>query len=508
MQNKLSFRSVILRNEFKAIKGKYNSTIVYLFIILFIAFLAFGFAKSTLTYQQELSADPFSNWINLNYHSATGDSLRVLNDRIRDKQFRDRFHIKGSYFYNKGMVSVLAVSHGNTTRPFEARTIDPRSGIGKDLMKSGVCRKFFPDTVDNAFSFDPNGVIISRRLLDYTGLNQETMSFIQVKTMAGDIIPVPVLAVVEELPDLADIVYTNLFYCKSMNTGFYDREHLGYRFFIENMDTADVLKTLHELYTVFEIKDPATVQTSALETGNRSVLNWKIEIEGQKQIDSFSKMNEIIATMVSLKNHHVGQYFELSDDTACDNSSFFHDYLAIEFADMENIRNFSRYLHEKLELQLNLEVLAERENYLYTGNIAIGSILLLMVLALLSVSIYLSGIIRNHLLMIKKNLGNFLAFGVKNATLTWLYILVTIKILVFALFPALILALVCGELFEKHLLGKFLVLDPEKNYFSLTNAWFALFLVLIFFVAILRTYISVNKILKQTPGNIIYERNS
>jgi hypothetical protein len=508
MQEKMSFRSVLIRNEFKALKGKYHSTIIYLFVILFIAFLAFGFAKSTMNYQQKLSSDPFSNWINLNFHSGTRDSLKALHDKILNKQFRDRFHIKGSYFYNKGMVPVLTFSHGNQVIQYEARTIDPRSGIVKDLFQSGVCVKYFPDSVENALNYEPNGVIISEKLVNDIGLDKRTMSFIQIRTPTGDLVPVPVLAVVKELPDLSDIVYTNLFYCKSMNTGFYDRENPCYRLFIENMDTTEILNLLKEVYSVLKIKDPCTVQTTVLHTGNNDVMNWKIEIGKQEKDIPNSIRNERIANLGSLKNHHFGQYYELSKDTFCDNSSFFHDYLAIEFTDLEKIRDFSKFLKEDLSLQLNLEVLAERENYLFTGNIALGAIILLMTLSILSVSIYISGIIRNHLLKIRKNLGNFLAFGVRNTTLMWLYIRVTIKILATALFPAYILAFACGELFEKYLLGKLLVIDSEQDYFSLSNSWFAIFLVLILIVAIIRTYVSVKKILRHSPGDLVYERDS
>jgi hypothetical protein len=491
-----------------AIKGRRNSTIVYLFVILFIAFISFGFAKSIFNYQKKLSSDPYSNWINLNFHAGTRDSLRSLHEHAAEKQFRERFHLKGAYFYNKGMVPVFTGSQEGPAIHYEARTIDPASGIVKDLLNAGLEAKFFPDSVEDAFNFEPNGVIISRRLQEDIGLDKRTMSFIRIKSPEGDPVPVPVLAVVDELPDLADIVYTNLFYCKTMNTGFYDRENGYYRVFVENMDTSGILSVLDALYPLLGIKDPSTVQTTRLITGNTSVLNWIIEIGNQEKSLPVSAMNQKVAGMDELKGHQAGQYFELSEDTTCDNSAFFHDYLALEFNDLDKIGEFSRYLGEKLSLKLSLEVLYNKENYLYASNIALGSVLLLMVLSILSVSIYISGVIRNHLTRIKKNLGNFLAFGVENSTLIVIYIQVTSVILITALLPAFILAVVCGELFETFLLGKLLILDTEQDYFSLFNSWYAIFLLLILSVTILRTFFSVHKILKHTPGDLVYERDS
>jgi hypothetical protein len=130
-----------------------------------------------------------------------------------------------------------------------------------------------------------------------------------------------------------------------------------------------------------------------------------------------------------------------------------------------------------------------------------------MAISIISVSIYISGTLRNHLLRVRKNLGNFLAFGVKNNTLISLYILVTVRILVSALVPALIIAYGCGKLFEKYLLGKLLVIDSDQDYFSLFNSWIAVFVALIMFVAVFRTFISVKKILANTPGDLVYERD-
>jgi hypothetical protein len=130
-----------------------------------------------------------------------------------------------------------------------------------------------------------------------------------------------------------------------------------------------------------------------------------------------------------------------------------------------------------------------------------------MVFSVLAMSAYLSAVIRNHLLRIRKNLGNFLAFGVKNSTLTGLYISVSMMILVAAMIPALMLALATGTLFEKHILGRLIMVDPAQDYFTLMNSWLLMFVGGLFIVAIIRTFFSVRRILKCTPGDLIYERD-
>jgi hypothetical protein len=138
---------------------------------------------------------------------------------------------------------------------------------------------------------------------------------------------------------------------------------------------------------------------------------------------------------------------------------------------------------------------------------ALGAIIMVLLLSIVSVTIYISSTIRNHLERIKKNLGNFLAFGVKNSILISLYIVVAFRILITAMIPAILFAFVSGELFEKYVLGKVLVLDKGQDYFSLTNIWFVAFILLILFIAVIRTYFSVRNILKHTPGDLVYERD-
>ncbi|HNY01791.1 MAG TPA: hypothetical protein PKG48_04350 [Bacteroidales bacterium] len=502
-----SFGSLVLRNEYRALQGKNHRTVLYLAIILFLAFFAFGFAKSTLDYQEKLAGDPYSNWINLDYHSGTRDSLRVLEDSVGLSSFRNRYHIRGAFFYNKAMVEIGTALQGKPADLHEARSIDPGSGILSDLLSGDNTIRFYPGSTGRPFDFEPNGIIISRKLAEEQSSEVKNLVFLPLRVPSGDRVPLPVLAIVDELPDKADLVYTNLFYCKSMNPGFYDRESPFYRLYAAGFDTAGILQVLRDLYTTLRISDPASVQTTLLPTGNPSAVTWKIEIGVQENGLSREEMDRKVAALPSLRGHAWGRYFELSKDTACDNSAFFHDYLAVEFSDMQQIRPFALRLSERFGLQLGLETLSDRENYLYTGNIALGALILVMLLATFFVAVYIAGTLRNHLVSVKKNLGNFLAFGVKNATLTLLYILVTLRILATALLPAAFAAWGAGELFEQFFLRKILALDHRHDYFSLAGAWFPLFLLLILATTILRTYVTIHHILRQTPGNLIYERD-
>ena len=274
------------------------------------------------------------------------------------------------------------------------------------------------------------------------------------------------------------------------------------------MQRDSIIKLVPIILQTMALEDPGSVMCdSTLKGCNMNSQNWLITIENEKEIIPFHEKNKRLGEIAVLKNYNHGQYFKISPDTICDNSVLPHEDLAFEFSNLEKIREFSEFIKDKYNVSLNMEVLTQRENYVFAGNMALGAILMVLLLSVVTVTIYISSSIRNHLERVKKNLGNFLAFGVKNNILIWLYILVAFRILITAMMPAFLLALVSGELFEKYGLPKLLVLDKEQNYFSLTNIWFVCFIFGILLIAVFRTYISIKYILKHTPGDLVYERD-
>ena len=194
-------------------------------------------------------------------------------------------------------------------------------------------------------------------------------------------------------------------------------------------------------------------------------------------------------------------------DTAIDLSNKVFDALAIEFKNLKEIRKFAEYLKKEYGLEMNMETMTQRENYLFAGNIAFGAIIMVLILSVVSVAIFITSTIKNHLEKVKKNLGNFLAFGMPNKNLVIIYTRVALRILISALIPAFLLAWLTGEATERHILHKFFVLEAGQNYFSILNIWYLMFLSVIILIVISRTLWSVVKILGNTPGDLVYERD-
>ena len=157
---------------------------------------------------------------------------------------------------------------------------------------------------------------------------------------------------------------------------------------------------------------------------------------------------------------------------------------------------------------MNMETVTQRQNYLFSLNVSLGAIILVLILAVLSIVIFISNTLKNHLDRVKRNLGNFLAFGTSGNKITGIYVAVVMEILLVSASIALVLSYISGELFERCLLKSMLILETGQDFFSLFNIWLALFIIMVFAVAMLKTLVTVALLVRKSPGDLIYEREN
>ena len=149
----------------------------------------------------------------------------------------------------------------------------------------------------------------------------------------------------------------------------------------------------------------------------------------------------------------------------------------------------------------------QMKNYNFVSKLTSIMSLILIGFSVVMINIFLSNILSTHLNKIKKNIGTFKAFGIdiKRIYIGMMYIFVLMP-----LFLALILAAVFGYIgsvyFIINLLSPFAV---EKNlYFDLFNNYTLISVMVMALVNYYAFSIIINRIFKQTPGDLIYDRNN
>ena len=215
MKKYQKFHSVVVRNEFKAIRGPGFRSIFYLSGILFVTFLCIGFANNALLYQNRLAMNPLSNWINLEINRRTRDSTQRMVTDLSDTLMKNRYCIKNLYFSKEFGASFLNRWRQSSGLPLpKVRTIDPGSAIIRDLLNKN--NLISPGVPDNVFQIEPFGFIVTQAFLRQLGFHFDSVTCMSYRLYADKYVPVPVLGVVRELPDHADVVCTDAFYRKQI----------------------------------------------------------------------------------------------------------------------------------------------------------------------------------------------------------------------------------------------------------------------------------------------------
>jgi len=205
-----------------------------------------------------------------------------------------------------------------------------------------------------------------------------------------------------------------------------------------------------------------------------------------------------------------------------------YDRLSINLDNLTNVEELREYILKKHELEIDLSQVRALKNYNFVATLTFILSLALILFSVISISFFVTNLLDTHLDKIKMNLGTFKAFGLDNESLQNIYRNMMLEIVAKAASIGFIIATFLGMLyFCRFLLYFFISLqqlffDIQSNsieacdngwlslscekYFHILNLWtlFALLIIGLFI------YITINfvikKILQKSPGDLIYNR--
>ena len=504
------FHSIVTKNEFTAIRGPGFRSVIYLSGILFITFLSIGFANNALLYQDKLAKNPLSNWIDIEINQLTGDSTERLVSDLSDTILKNKYFLKNLYFSKEFGASFLNRKRMQTGLPLpKVRTIDPGSSIIHDLFnKNNVVSVEVPD---NVFHAEPFGFIVTEAFLEKLGFHYDSVTCLSYRLYKDKYVPVPILGVVRELPDHADAVCTDAFYKMQLHN--YPDDSVFSKLFIDTRNPV----AMHAFKGIISKEAGFAKQMTICDStkGFKNSLYILYFSNKFPQTRLLFKDNlSLLANRKEFQDVNYGTFFEVKKDEPLYQNKYgsaispvFHfDYLVVEFSKLDKIRDFSEYIRYRYKISINMETVAQRQNYLFSLNTSLGAIILVITLAVLAIVIFISNTLRNHLERVKRNLGNYLAFGASGNQIAGIYMLVVLKILCVSTATALFLANITGELFDRYLLKSILALAGDQDFFSLFNMWLVLFIMIVFIVAVVKTLITVLILVRKSPGDLIHER--
>lgn len=522
------FESIFFKNESKILSGIKFRTVVTLLVILFLTFLALGFAVGSLGNLEEKMDNPFTNWVNVPVSDTqTSKIADKIVERYNKPEQSEQFYFRNSggfvrfnqLFFHRDYLPFLHPGD-SLLRSFWGRTIEVDEPLFKTIISETsdnliwVSNKFEEEEPE----WNQCEIIISEEMMRLLGFDQpEEINHVGVmheriyeensRFNQGMFTPLKVVGVVRKLPDTDFVCAVNLY--NALN----DKRYAG-----QKRCRVDIIKENKNKATSFQLiceKESAINKLESLafeyfENEDLSVdLNYTIPSAGREwaaiqmnfmpidapdleQIQSFIKF--------ARRKIPVGEFSSIDCDiqVCSDLNSESFTYLAFHFEKLDKVKAFQEDLLNTFGVKIDMTQVESKNNFALVTKLTYAISLILLGFGILSILLFVNNLLRTHLFKVRSNLGTFQAFGLRNNFLVRIYLKIILTFLGFSILIAFLLS-VLVDLGEGQLFG-------AESRFDIFNYWVYGAIALLFFSSWFLSHRTIKNILGDTPGNLIYGR--
>jgi hypothetical protein len=513
------FSYLFIRKEGKVLLGKKFSNFFFLLLIFIITFFALGFAKGSLSYLYEKMNDPFIKWVSIDVPYAQADIINsIIKQLSEDKEAQSTYNYENVTGYR--LYSLPFFDKKRKGQYFYlGRTIEPDNSLLSVVLKDSNCifARNFADKRDI-------GLIVTTKLLRELGYEPKA-AFILMgvpdKSNSKEYhqVPIPIIAVVKELPGLTEFFSTPFFYFQrqqpvTLNNPFdptqtphvelvsteKERSANKLKDAIENfMNNNERFKKYNPMVFIMPYKNsfyPGYQLTIAIEPDTSSTLR-----------------DEIYTAMMedrSISSHQFYRYSDYTTKFTNENAEMIRiDRLIVQFSSLDKLREFKQYLSRKHEIRMEMGQVESLENYNFISHLTEIISIILMIFSVITIILFISNLLKNHLERIKMNIGTFKAFGMHHKSLEKIYLSIIFCFIFSTIIISYLLNVAFGEAGGVRLV---LILfrssvESGENYFSLFNYWTVIAVIFILVSSYFALRYTAHKVFKRTPGDLIYDRD-
>lgn len=517
------YLKLLMVRESKEVLGKRASNLWLLTLVLVATFASIAFSDGSQLFLKDRMEDPFTNWV----------SIAKTTDNERFNKFRESL-MEPDTMKRYGYVGVQMDQNTNyTMRGKDDMHIHYLSLRCFEHLNTRLVKTILDETnivdgchTDSTLLDDYSlGFIISLDAAKKMGYDANTLpTYIHLMVNheeGGDSIglklsddgfypmPFPVIAVVKRLPNNVDMISSNFFYDQRENNQntfpFNIVENEIYlhelRYFISDEVGVDeftkivktfIPKNLIGNYSVLE--DAETSNVRPWKSGKMVKVNI-----GDARIsrDVFQKVADQISSRFDIEQvRRVHKY------NVMDCSSPRGQFISIEFNDLGPIREFEGYAKEN-GVQLDMAQVASKENFQKVSKMAQVLSAAMVIFSIVCIIMFLVNMLQSYFQKVKRNLGTFKAFGINTSELIQVYIIILMAIV----FCAVVMALLITWLMQIVLPYCGITQDGGFNYLSLWNITTYIATIVILTSTVITVVVVMTRMLGQTPGDLIYDRN-
>lgn len=521
------YLKLLMVREGKEVLGRNGSNLWILTLVLVATFASIAFSEGSKMYLEDRMADPFTNWV----------SIKKGDDNERFNSFRDSLY-SGENKHKFAYENVLKDQYNNyqiasrsggplylSARFFE----DVKSKLfGAILDRSNVVEGCTVDTSivqNNTMGFVLTLNVAQR--LGYTadnlpsyieyyhGIGEDDLADKNLDSLGIPLyekqfckIAIPVLAVVRKLPNNVDMMSANFFYeqhhyasTKPFDVVNHEQQYLHQLiYWVSDEVGIDAFETYVKSIAPDSLREICVQHQPDL---YQAMKTWKpgtmCEIrlsEKQLPIQAFNNMNQAIKNKYDVEL--VRRVYSLETEQ---HSSPRSDYISVEFNTLDHISEFEAFA-KKNNIELEMESVHSKQNFNAVSKMAQVLTIAMVIFSIVCIIMFLVNMLQSYFMKVKRNLGTFKAFGMNTRELTHVYIIILITIVLVAVIMALMITWAIQGLLP--------VLGIEKegfNYLSLWNVTTYIATAVVLASTILTVILVMSRMLSQTPGDLIYDRN-
>lgn len=509
---------LFVRREGKIVLGKNLSNLWLLTGVLALTFFAIAFSNASMNYLSYKMNDPFINWLNIENTSDKSDYYG-LTMALSDTTVTEKYHILG--YQEDYRFSYNFFSKDHQLRYFTGRFFQELNTplVDAILSDDNVIKG---QKISSADDIDPEsiGIIMTYEMLTSLGYEKapayigyaryspdaDTLGFHLYTDESYASVPVPVLGIVEKLPGNVDYISSAFF----LEQDFNDYSN---PFYMTNPEYASVL----HYYVPADIDIDGFEAMAGKIAGDRNVnlhpdrmsfyLPQIVPFKPGSFISFFpdtdvaprvlQQINDDI--IASYPGKEVTQVFDFSfSDSYVSQVSF----VSVHFKDLDMIKDFEAYVKDNFYIEIEMSQVNAKDNFNSVSVMANVLSWAIVVFSILCIILFIVNLLQSYFQKVKRNLGTFKAFGISNAELIRVYVLIMSATVVSAVLISFISVYLVQLLLP--LFG--LMKDGDFNYLSVWNAKTSYAILIILMSSILTVYVVMRRLLSSTPGDLIYDR--
>lgn len=177
-------------------------------------------------------------------------------------------------------------------------------------------------------------------------------------------------------------------------------------------------------------------------------------------------------------------------------------FISIHFQDLDMLSEFEKYISSEYEVNIEMSQINAKQNFNAVS--AMGNILswAIIAFAIIAIILFIVNLLQSYFQKVKRNLGTFKAFGISNRDLISVYVLILGAIILAAVVLSVSVTwFIQGGL---HICG--ILKDGMFDYLSLWSVKTVCSIAIIVVASVYTVGAVMHKLLKATPGDLIYDR--